>query len=72
MLLSWAGKYNAFLLRYLFNIYGNKGRDGTVAKPFDAVSKYIHLAIYYYQADLPHSFIRSYPLRNIPMTFKSW
>jgi len=34
-------------LEILFNIYGDKGRDGTVAKPFDAVSKYIHLAVCY-------------------------
>jgi len=31
----------------LFNIYGDKGRYGTVAKSFDAVSKYIHLAVCY-------------------------
>jgi hypothetical protein len=54
-----------FFLDILFNIYGNKRRDGTVAKPFDAVSKYIHLAVCYQQAYLPHDF------RNIPMTFKS-
>jgi hypothetical protein len=36
-----------FFLEILFNIYGDKGRDGTVAKPFDAVSKYIHLAVCY-------------------------
>lgn len=36
-----------FFLEILFNIYGDKGSDGTVAKPFDAVSKYIHLAVCY-------------------------
>jgi hypothetical protein len=28
-----------FFLEMLFNIYGDKGRGGTVAKPFDAASK---------------------------------
>jgi len=55
-----------FFLEILFNIYGDTRRDGTVAKPFDAVIKYIHLAVCYWQADLPHSF-RSFPLGNIPM-----
>jgi len=34
-------------LEILFNIYGDKGRYGTVAKSFDAVTKYIHLAVCY-------------------------
>jgi hypothetical protein len=28
-----------FFLEVLFNIYGYKGRDGTVAKPFDAITR---------------------------------
>jgi hypothetical protein len=36
-----------FFLEILFNIYGDKGRDWTVAKPFDAVSQYIHLIVCY-------------------------
>ena len=36
-----------FFLEIVFNIYGDKGRDGTGAKSFDAVSKYILLAVCY-------------------------
>jgi hypothetical protein len=35
-----------FFLELLFNIYGDKERDGTVAEPFDAVSKYADKQIY--------------------------